>query len=102
MPSAIKIVAEVKALGLPHVLKLWLGASNAMLPVKYFTPTKPVFMSVEFHGDHKTVTKLRCIWSLSVFGIFTMQYNTINFIEHQNRAITTRMKKKYQKLKTIA
>ena len=23
------------------------------------TPTKPLFVSVEFHGDHKTVTKLR-------------------------------------------
>ena len=26
-------------------------------------------MSVEFHGNHKTVAKLRCIWTPSVFGI---------------------------------
>ena len=29
-----------------------------MIPVKYFAPTKPLLVSVEFHGDRKTVTKL--------------------------------------------
>ena len=28
-------------------------------------------MSVDFHGDHKTVTKLRLIWPPSVFGDIT-------------------------------
>ena len=38
-PYFLKIVVDVKALGLPHVLKLWLRVSKGMLPVKYFTPT---------------------------------------------------------------
>ena len=36
--------------------KTMIGASKGMLPVKYVTPTKPIFVSVEFHGYHKTVT----------------------------------------------
>ena len=36
-----------------------LGVSKAMLTVKYFAPTKPLFVSVEFHGDDRTVTNLR-------------------------------------------
>ena len=40
-------------------LKTVVGASKGMLPVKYFCSTKPLFVSVEFHGDNKTVTKLR-------------------------------------------
>ena len=36
-----KIVAEVKALGLPYVLKLWLVVSKGMLLVRYFCSTKP-------------------------------------------------------------
>ena len=37
------LVVEVNALGPLHVLYLWLGVSNGMLPVKYFAPTKPHF-----------------------------------------------------------
>ena len=32
-PHFLEIVVEVKALGLPHVLELWLGVSKGMLPV---------------------------------------------------------------------
>ena len=35
-PYFIKIVDELKVLGQPHILKLWLGVSKGMLPVKYF------------------------------------------------------------------
>ena len=54
------------------------GVNKGMLPVKYFysnkasvavskglllsntfTPTRPLFISIEYHGDHKTVTKMR-------------------------------------------
>ena len=31
----------------------------------------PIFVSVVFHGDHKTVTELKLIWPPSVLGIFT-------------------------------
>ena len=49
-------------------LKAVVGVSKGMLPVKY-VPIKPLFVSVEFHRDHKTVTKVRCIWPPSVLGI---------------------------------
>ena len=55
----LKIVIEVKASESPHVLKLWLGVSKGMLNVKYFRSTKPLYVSVEFHGYIKTVTRLR-------------------------------------------
>ena len=54
-----KIVVEVKALGQSHVIKLWSGVSNGLLPVKYFCSTKPLLVSVKFNGDHKTATKMR-------------------------------------------
>ena len=31
-----KIVVEVEASRLPHVIKLWFGVNMGMLPVKYF------------------------------------------------------------------
>ena len=49
----------MQASGPPHVLELWLGISKGMLPVKYFRCNKASFVSVEFHGDHKTVIKMR-------------------------------------------
>ena len=55
----LKIVVEMKAFGPPHVLKLCLVLSKGMLPVKYFHSNKAFFVSVEFHLDHKTLTKLR-------------------------------------------
>ena len=57
-PHFIKIVVELNTLGLPHVLKQLLGESKGILPVKYFCSNKAFFVSVEFHGDHMTVTKL--------------------------------------------
>ena len=68
-PHFLKIVVEVKASGPPHVIKLWLGVSMEMLPVSTFAPTKPLFVSVKFHRDHKTATKLRRIWPPSVLGM---------------------------------
>ena len=34
-PHLLKIVLEMKALGPPHVLELWLAVSKGMLPVEY-------------------------------------------------------------------
>ena len=63
-----KIMVEVKAFRPPHVLKLWLLISKGMLPVKYFTPTKPLFVSVKFHGDHETATMMRQNLAALSFG----------------------------------
>ena len=41
-PHLLKIVVEAKALGPPHVLKLWLGVSKGVLPVNTLAPTKPL------------------------------------------------------------
>ena len=38
-------------------LRTVVGVSRGMIPVKY-APAKPLFVSVEFHVDHKTVTPL--------------------------------------------
>ena len=62
---------EVKASGPPHVLEMWLGVSKGMLPVKCVRSNKAFFMLVEFHGDHKTVIKLRLFWPCSVFWDIT-------------------------------
>ena len=51
------VMVDVNALRPPHVLKLCLWVIKGMLPVKYFHPTKPLFMSVEFHG-HKVEVNL--------------------------------------------
>ena len=53
----IKIVVEVKASGPPHVIKLWLGETKGMLPVKCYCSAKPLFVTFEFHVDHKTAYK---------------------------------------------
>ena len=39
----IKIEAEVKVSGTPHVIKLWLGVQTGMLPVKYLHFNKASF-----------------------------------------------------------
>ena len=58
-PHFLKIVVEVKALGPPHVLRMWLGVCTGMLPMKYFYSYNTFFMSVEVYGDHESVIKLR-------------------------------------------
>ena len=55
----LNIMVDVIGSGPPHVLELWLWVSKGMLPVRYFRSTMPLFVSLEFHGDHKTVTILR-------------------------------------------
>ena len=42
-PYFVEIVVEVTALGLPHVLKLWLGVSKGLLPVEYHRSNKVTF-----------------------------------------------------------
>ena len=43
----------------PHFLKTVVGFSKGMLPDKYLRSKKLLLMSVVFHGEHKTVIKLR-------------------------------------------
>ena len=62
-------MVEVNASGPPHVLRLWSMVGKGMLPVNTVTPTKPLFMSFEFHGDPKTVTMLMHVWPPSVLCI---------------------------------
>ena len=45
------------------------GVDNGMLPVKYYRSTKPLFVSIIFHGDHMAITKWRWIWSPFLLGI---------------------------------
>ena len=68
-PRFLNIVVKVNGSGHPHVVKLWLGICEGMLPVKCFRSSKAFIISVEFHGDHETVTMLRCIWLPSVLRI---------------------------------
>ena len=56
-PHFLNTVVEEKASGQQLVLKLWLGVSKGMLSVEYFGSTEPLFVSVEFNGDHKTAHK---------------------------------------------
>ena len=44
-PHFLIVVVAVMASGLPHALRLWLGVSKGMFPVKYFAPTKPLCVS---------------------------------------------------------
>ena len=67
-PHFLEIVVDVKALGPPHVVITWL-VSKGMLTVKYLSHAKPLFVSVEFHGDHKAVTKMRYFWPPSLLEI---------------------------------
>ena len=62
-------MVEMRATGLPHVLKVWLGLSKCMLPVGYTRSIKTSSVLVKFHGDHKRVTKLKQIWPPLFFGI---------------------------------
>ena len=51
-----KIVVEVKASGPPHVIRLWLGLSEGMLPAKYPGSNKaPSLCQLNFTSCHKTV-----------------------------------------------
>ena len=58
LPSShfLKFVVEVKASEPPHVTRLCLLENRGMFPVKYFAPTKPLFVPVPFHEDHNTVS----------------------------------------------
>ena len=49
-----------------HSLTMWLGANCRILSFQ-----QSLCMSVEFHGDHKTIIKLRWIWPPSVYGDIT-------------------------------
>ena len=50
-------MVEVKALGPLHVLKQWLGGKQWHTPCETLSLHKASFVSVEFHGDHKTAYK---------------------------------------------
>ena len=42
-PHSLKIVADMKPSGPAHVLRVWLGVSKGMLPVKYLHSNKNTF-----------------------------------------------------------
>ena len=59
-PHFLSIVVVVNALGPPHVIDLWLGCKHGHDPCEILLLRQCLFfVSVEFHGDHKTVIKLR-------------------------------------------
>ena len=55
----LKNYVRGECLCLPYVLILWFGVCNGMLPVKCLCSSNPLFVSFEFHGDHKTFKILR-------------------------------------------
>ena len=57
-PHNTKVVVEVKASGLPHVLGLRVTVSKDMQPAKHLRSNKSSFpVSVKRHGNHKSVTR---------------------------------------------
>ena len=50
-PHSKKIVVD----GTTTCLKTVVGVRKGMIPVRYLCSMKPLFVSVEFTGDHKTV-----------------------------------------------
>ena len=68
-PHFLIIVVDAKASERPHVLKVWLGVSNGMLPAKYFSPNKSSFwvsqISWKSQGCHKDEVNLTTL----TFGI---------------------------------
>ena len=72
-PHFSKIVAEVKATGLPHVIELWLRIRKGMLLVKYFRPIKVTFyvssISRGSHDCHRVVVNLATLtfWDITGF-----------------------------------
>ena len=58
MPSRVSFFIKfLKHCG--KVKSLETGYARACLLLNSFAPTKPLFVSVEYHGDHKTVIKIR-------------------------------------------
>ena len=55
----LKNVVEVKASGTATCHKTVVWDKQGHAPVKYFCSTEPLFLSIKFHRDHKTATKMR-------------------------------------------
>ena len=52
--------------------KTVVGVDKGKLPVKYFTATNPLFVSVKFFCDHKSVAKMRNPATLSLGRYYQM------------------------------
>ena len=83
-PYFLLIVVDVIALGPPHVLKLFFGVGKDMIPVKYFCSNKASFfvsvlVSIKFHVDHMTVTKIKQNLATLSFGHVT-GFRTLVFL----------------------
>ena len=50
---------KCESLGTTTCIKTVVGVSKGMLPVKYFHLQQPLFVSMECHADHETVTEMR-------------------------------------------
>ena len=76
----------------PHVLKL-VGGKQWMLPVKHFCYNiHSFFVAVEFHGDCKTVTKLRNSGHPMFGGIFKFETCTLDIrLDILTGCLTTHM-----------
>ena len=82
----------------PHVLKLWLGVSKGMLPVKYFCSNKPSFyVSVEFHGGHKAEVNLA---TLSFWEYYQIKNNGVWWACLSfNALLSERLNKRFEEIK---
>ena len=68
-PLFLEILVEVNVSGPPHVLRLLLGVDKGILPVKYFCSTMPLFVLVEFNGEHMTAYEDEVKWPPSVWKV---------------------------------
>ena len=59
LPHFLKIVIRVKASGPPPVLITVVGGKQGHASCGILSLQQSLFLSVKFHGDHRTVTKLR-------------------------------------------
>ena len=72
----LRIVVEVKDVGVPCVLVLWLGVSKGMLSVKYFCSSKFYFYDCQFSlrslGCHKDKVNLVTLSFEDITGFKTV------------------------------
>ena len=68
-PHLSEAVVELITLGLPHVLKVCLGEHKHPHCKIRFPHKFLLFVSINFYGDHETITTFMYIWPLSVFVI---------------------------------
>ena len=77
--------------------KIVVGVSKGMPAINIFPPTKPLLVSVEFHGDHMAVAMMRRIWSPTVYGILLdLKQRCLSLSSCKNSSTITEVTKKYK------